>query len=279
MDRGVIERDGFKLTWVREGSGPPLIVVGSAIYYRRVFPNEIRQQFELFYFDSRQWAATPPGFDVSTLTLRDWSDDIEAMRVALGVGRPIVIGHSQHGCQALAYAEHYPTVARGVCAIASPPPFVDQAGQESAAQFMKRDADDHRKSVHRHNLATRPLHDNPRSAGPFIDNYVAGGALAWYDPAYDARPLWKGIDVINVDAMERLFSEDVLGTWQLHSGLPIFLALGRYDYGIPYFHWDGLRKRLPNLEYHLYERSAHTPPLEQPAEFAADFIRWADSVL
>src|SRR5947209_20294416 len=99
MDRGVISREGFELTWVRQGSGPPLIVVGSAIYYQRVFPDQIQQQFEIFYFDSRQWAVTPAGFDVSTLTLRDWSDDLEAMRVELDIERPIVIGHSQHGCQ------------------------------------------------------------------------------------------------------------------------------------------------------------------------------------
>jgi pimeloyl-ACP methyl ester carboxylesterase len=57
--------------------------------------------------------------------------------------------------------------------------------------------------------------------------------------------------------------------------VPVFLALGRYDYGIPYPAWDEHKPQLHNLHYKLYDESGHTPPYEQPEEFSADVLAWA----
>lgn len=46
-DQGVVERDGFKLEWVREGAGLPMLVVGAQRYYRRVFPPSLRRHIEM----------------------------------------------------------------------------------------------------------------------------------------------------------------------------------------------------------------------------------------
>jgi len=75
----------------------------------------------------------------------------------------------------------------------------------------------------------------------------------------------------------RVFAEHAFGGFTLEqSDVPTFLALGRYDYGIPYYFWDEARKRFTNLTYHLYARSGHNPPYEQPDEFTADFVAWAE---
>ena len=57
--------------------------------------------------------------------------------------------------------------------------------------------------------------------------------------------------------------------------LPTFLALGRYDYLIPYTVWDGPKKSFANLTERMYERSAHTPQFEQSEEFTAEIVSWA----
>jgi pimeloyl-ACP methyl ester carboxylesterase len=57
--------------------------------------------------------------------------------------------------------------------------------------------------------------------------------------------------------------------------LPTFLALGRYEYMIPFYLWDRSKQHLSNLRYKLYEKSGHHPPYEQPDEFAADLLEWA----
>jgi proline iminopeptidase len=68
----------------------------------------------------------------------------------------------------------------------------------------------------------------------------------------------------------------VLGGYPVEeSGIPVFLALGRYDYLVPYTAWDDAVQRLANVHVKLYDRSAHQPPYEQPEEFSADLVAWA----
>jgi proline iminopeptidase len=81
-DQGVVERDGFELEWVCEGTGTPMLVVGAQRYYRRAFPLAMRGHFEMVFFDSRQWTRTPEGFDLASLSLQILSEDTEAVRRA-----------------------------------------------------------------------------------------------------------------------------------------------------------------------------------------------------
>jgi hypothetical protein len=46
-DTGTVDRDGFTLKWMREGSGIPMLVVGAPIYYQRLLPQAMRDHFEL----------------------------------------------------------------------------------------------------------------------------------------------------------------------------------------------------------------------------------------
>ena len=60
-NRGTVERDGFELEWVREGSGIPLMVLGACRFYPRYFPQSLRDHFEIVFCDLRQWVPTPGG--------------------------------------------------------------------------------------------------------------------------------------------------------------------------------------------------------------------------
>ncbi|HET6818781.1 MAG TPA: alpha/beta hydrolase [Mycobacteriales bacterium] len=260
---------------MREGTGIPMLVIGAQRYYRRIFAPSLREHFEMVFFDSRQWARTPEGFDVGSLTLRDFSDDAEAVRQTTGLERPVVVGHSHHGALAMAYAQDYPEAARGLGLIASNPPLAALEGVESADDFFHRDASPERLAAHEHNQSSRPVHADVQTPQQFIDNYVANDARNWFDFCFDCRALWQGVEV-NLEVLYQLFSADGFATWDLEpTDLPTFLALGRYDYLLPYFVWEAPKKRFATLTERLYERSAHTPPYEQPGQFNADLVSWA----
>ena len=110
---GIVDCDGFRLAWVREGRGIPMLVLGASRFYPRYFPAAMRDHFDIVFCDLRPWAPTPDGFEITTITRDTFSDDIERIRVATGLDRPIVVGHSQHGLMALAYARRYPEQVRG----------------------------------------------------------------------------------------------------------------------------------------------------------------------
>src|SRR4051794_6826361 len=77
-DAGVVHCDGLQLEWVSRGSGMPMMIFGTHRYYRRAFPAALRDHFEMVFCDSRQWAATPPGFDLTTITGKSLADDLDA---------------------------------------------------------------------------------------------------------------------------------------------------------------------------------------------------------
>jgi proline iminopeptidase len=57
--------------------------------------------------------------------------------------------------------------------------------------------------------------------------------------------------------------------------VPVFLALGRYDYLVaPYATWDPYRSRFKDLTVRVFERSGHTPQLEESALFDAELLQW-----
>lgn len=274
--RGTLDRDGFRLRWVREGAGIPMIVIGSERYYRPYFPASLRDHFDVVFCDSRQWASTPDAYDVSTITSDTICGDIEAVRQVVGFDRPIVMGQSQHGAMALEHARRHPAQVRGAVAIASAPPGVDDLMAAREA-FVAADASAERLAVHAENLATRRVPDVVESTQDFVDRYVANGALGWFDPTFDATPLWEGV-VPNTEVMDRIVGPDVLGRYELPLDVPVHVAIGRYDYGVPHHLWDEPARRHPNLELHRYDRSGHNPPYEEPEAFVAAVVEWATAL-
>jgi proline iminopeptidase len=278
MNSGTVDRDGFKLEWVREGHGLPMMALGASRFYARYFPQSLREHFEIVFCDLRQWVRTPDGFDITAINRDTFSDDVEAVRQAVGFDRPIVAGQSQHGGIALEYARRYPGSVRGVVAVAAVPPLGSGEGLESREDFCRRDADPERLAAHARNMATRRVPASVETSQDFIDQYVSNDAVNWYDFTFDCSPLWEGI-YVNPSVMGQLFEPEGLGGYQLDAlELPVFLALGRYDYGIPFYLWDQPKTKLSSLHYKLYEKSGHHPPYEQPEEFTADLVEWARSL-
>jgi proline iminopeptidase len=250
-----------------------MMVLGARRFYPRYFPESLREHFEMVFCDLRQWVPTPDGFDISAITLDTFSEDVEAVRQAVGFDLPIVAGQSQHGAIALEYARYSPEKVRGVLAVAPNAPADSREGLESAADFFQRDANAERLAAHERYQAQRPA--SVETSQDFVDDYLARSAMFWYDYTVDTAYLWEGSEV-NLDVMDRLFEPDTLGGFQIQTlDVPVFLALGRYDYALPYYRWDEPKKKFTNLRYKLYDKSAHQPPYEQPDEFTADVVEWA----
>jgi proline iminopeptidase len=91
--------------------------------------------------------------------------------------------------------------------------------------------------------------------------------------------LWQGVEFTDESfEVYNHFQEAVVEGYSVSDGneinAPVFLALGRYDYAVPYTLWDEVREHIPNLEYHLFERSGHYPMLEEGTLFDEKLIEW-----
>ena len=276
--RGSVAVDGAVLRYVVEGSGTPVLIIGSAIYYPRTFSQRLRASLRMAFLDVRHFAENDQAVGPGCVTLDTYTDDIEAVRRELGFQRAVVIGHSHMGNLALEYAKRFPSVASHVVLIGSPPLDVSRTN-EAADAYWEEHASERRKAALLENRTALDPGALAKSApeDAYVVEYVADGPKYWYDSAYDASSLWQGVPV-NLDIIKvfrRFFSNGYQLSWDPESlKAPVLVVMGRHDYAVPPTLWDEVRRQLPNLTFHVLEESGHTPQLEEPERFDRVLLEW-----
>ena len=276
VDAGVVEVEGARLPYRIEGDGQPCIVVGSVAYYSRCFSRALRERIQLVFVDMRHFVAAD-GDDLPGGNLMDtYADDIERVRQALALGDVVVIGHSSHATIALEYARRYSTHVRGVVMTGAPPYASDDDYQAASDRLWDATASEERKALLARKRAelTAEVRGSLSPTELFLREYLARGPSQWYDPAYDGAWLWEGV-TLNMHVLERLFqalADATLDEGQITA--PVLIAHGRFDYGAPYPLWESTLDKLPRHTFVLFDKSGHTPSLEEPERFDQTLLDW-----
>jgi proline iminopeptidase len=265
---------GAELFYSTRGNGPACLVL-SAIGtepYKRLVPQQLSDRLRLVYVDLRGGGRSTG--EASDLTFDVLAADLEAIRVDLGVERIAVLGHSILGVLAIEYGRRFPASVSHVVAVGTPPTGDMALLSAKSASFFEEDASDERKRLLRENLAALPEN---ASMG---ETLLAQTPMRFYDARFDAAPLFAESDV------KPALLQHILGTlaaaWSVSVGssslrVPIFVALGRYDYSVPYALWDGIVDTLPNATLQVFEQSGHQPFFEEPDRFAETLSKWMAS--
>ncbi len=275
---GMFSFDGIDFRYVREGKGPPVVVIGSSMYYPRAFSAGLREHFELIFVDSRHFIPSykPSEQELESLTLDTFADDVEALRSHLAIDKWVVLGHSIQAQIALAYARKYPNRTSRLVLVAGRP-YGGPEFDEIRDRFWDQDASVHRKQRH---AAHRSSMESAIASAPparrFALNYIANAARWWADPTYDSTPLWEGVETGSAfQALPRALPSRAQTRAILESiEMPTMLILGKLDYGIPHVAWEELIQGLPALTYILLPEDAHNPQTESPERFDPELINW-----
>lgn len=270
-----IEREGFKLKYCTEGSGPDVIVIGNALYYSRSFSQNLRQFLRLHFVDYRGFAEGPEG----ALTFDTLLEDIECFRKRLGIKKSIVVGHSAHALLALEYAKKYGEQVSGVLLIGMPPhmredlvALAERNWEESVCPKRKAAFDRNREGMPDEQLNRLPRDDW------FLQMNFRNVPKSWYNYHFDPRPLWEGVkpNMAVLDQMYLLFVREVDVSQGLESmDIPVLLAYGRFEFLVaPVQAWDSLRPKFKNLTVRIFEKSAHSPQYEEAELFDAELLKW-----
>jgi proline iminopeptidase len=278
-DSGTIATGKFNLRYRIEGTGTPTIVIGFPTYYTRVFSKNLRSHLRMVFLDHRGTAPSPGKVDVTEFSLEKLIDDIELARQTLNLGRIAVIGHSGHAFMALEYAKKYPANVSHAIMIGIAPDLGPESA-EAAEQNWQKLASPERKAALEENM--RRLPDEQLAQLPpserFIKSYARNGPRTWFDPHFDASPLFEGV-VANMDMIDYVWGQifrDIDVTQNLDTfDRPVFLALGRYDFLVaPPSSWDPIKAKFRDLTLRVFEQSGHTPQYEEPVLFDAELLRW-----
>jgi proline iminopeptidase len=276
--RGTVTIHGVEYPYFVEGSGSPTcLVVGYPLAVSRALSPRLKESIRFVFLESRLTTAESVVGDVSAMTMDTLVDDIEQARVALGLDRICVLGHSIAGVLAVEYARKYPRQVTHAI-MHGTPPYWNQRAADSLAAFWEREASPDRKEQLAVNWAKVPQ-DSLRRLSPsqaVILTYVTNAPKYFHDPRYDPSWILAG-DYWNAAAMQQLLGP-IMANYDLAAGPaiepPVFLAIGRSDYIVPFHLWDTERGKIPNLSYHLFDASGHYPLLEEAARFDELLLEW-----
>lgn len=277
-----IKSSGFKLNYSIEGQGIPVLIPGCSLYDQRSFSQKLRQDLRLIFLDHRGFVPPPYGdiantsFDLTVLL-----SDIEMARKETGLEKFFILGHSGHGFLALEYAKRYPHYIAGVIMVASAPGN-STARREVSRLAFEKNASPERKELFEKNMAelNGKLVADPGKR--FMHFLLATAPQSWYDPWFDASPLWEDV-YTNMQAIDHIWGV-VFRDLDITRGLdqfdkPVLLMLGQYDYltGPPET-WDEVKNKFQNITIKLFDKSAHCPQYEEPAHFNNELLQWIKAI-
>jgi proline iminopeptidase len=156
------------------------------------------------------------------------------------------------------------------------PPYGDMGRLVGAgAAYFDSHASPERRALLRDNMARVP------AGTPGFQTVFAQTPMRFFDPAFDARPLFADAD-IRPKMLMHLLGTLGLG-WKVEGDpraltVPWLLAHGRHDYSVPLSLWDDHLPGLPAARRVIFERSGHQPFVEEPERFAAVVGDWVAGI-
>ena len=275
---GEIEVDGSRLSYVIEGEGAPCLVIGSSIYYPRTFSKDLRKHLKMYFVDMKWFAKDYKPEDLTTVNIQSIVNDVEQIRSALGLQMPLIMGHSIHGTIATEYVKKYGNRVSGLIVIGSPCEWGNATYNEKAEALWKT-ASIQRKKIQEENWGKVKELDRLTGQAEASARYNNMAPQYWFNPEYDAAWLWNDMTV-HSEVTQHLFAQ-VFKDYNMFepSGIisvPVFVALGKYDYVIPHTLWETSYKQIPDFKLVLFEKSGHTPQLEENNLFDKELIDWVN---
>lgn len=286
---------GVHLYVIEEGSGlPPLVLVnggpGNTLHSFLPHFSAAARFARVIYYDQRgtgrsDWVPGPSGYSTAQAV-----EDLEALRIALGIDRWIVLGHSYGGLVAQWYAMRYPERLLGMILVGSSVP-VD--GLELGERDY-RSAEERRRIREVYAIQGQPVlpvHsqyvDLETLQRMIFNGYINGDWKRQYffKPSRErmaqiARYEWVHDRDFNSEVRQDGFARDLRGVFR-DFPIPTLIVEGVYD-----ANWGPAKPQRfaaehPNAKLVIIDGAAHFPFAAQPDTFFArleEFMRALPSI-
>ncbi|MEM8887172.1 MAG: alpha/beta hydrolase, partial [Bacteroidota bacterium] len=278
-ERGSIQIDESTLDFKIEGNGRDCLVIGSSVYYPRTFSAELRKHLRMHFVDLKWFAKGYQKEELSQVDIASIVEDVEQIREELGLEKPLIMGHSIHGTIATEYVKAYPDAVAGLVVIGSPAQWGNEAYAQKAAGIWET-ASEERKQIQEENWGKSQEIDRLTGQEEASARYNNMSPQYWYNPRYDASWLWEDMTV-HSELTQHLFTE-VFKDYDMFDppvniSVPVFVALGKYDYVIPHTLWEDEYESIVDLKLIRMDKCGHTPQLEVQEVFDEELIKWLSS--
>lgn len=277
LEDHTVSLNGVDLHYYAIGNGPALFLVppgwgvGSK-YLQRGFES-LSEHFRLIFVDTRGSGLSGRPADSSKMGSVDMADDLEALRIHLGLPTISILGHSNSGAIALSYAERFPSRVDKLVLLDS-----QVLGLSAAADtqriLQERATDPRFEAAVKVVLTFFSGQANPaqsdESLGSFIDQVLP---LYLYQPEKTLALLKQNISgTISSYAFASQFAADGANRTDLTQSLDqiaakVLIVVGRHDFICPVALSERLHQSIPQSQLEILEESGHFSWLEEPERF------------
>jgi proline iminopeptidase len=221
----------------------------------------LAERMQLVYFDHRGQGRSAKG-DPTTYTLDENVEDMEALRVHLGLGPIVSIGTSYGGMVAMAHAARYPASVSHLVLVVT----AAHAGFNARArEIVAARGTDEQKAVAAE-LWAGTL-DTPEKLRRYYE--VMGPLYARrHDPV--AAKVGRDRGILSPDALNRAFAPGgFLQSYDLRPELraitaPTLILAGRHDWICPPEFSEEIHRLIPGSDLRIFEESSHSIRADEP---------------
>lgn len=274
-ESGTVLVNGVELNYFIEGDGFPCIVVTEGELIAKSISNELKDHFTFIFINARMNVSNPGEIDKISFDML--IEDVDQVRRVLNLEKVCVFGHSISGLIALEYARKFPQYTSHVI-MNGTPPYVNEHFFNFRDTNWESNASEERKMslINKWGNTSSDSLNNLGTSEAGKLSYILDGPKCWYNYNYDPSPLLSDT-YWNMRVWDQIFN-NLMTNYDLERGdsieVPVFLALGKYDYLVPFTMWNDQKDKIPNLSYNLYEKSSHWAFFEEKKLFSKDVIEW-----
>jgi proline iminopeptidase len=268
------ERGQFEIFEV--GNGEPLCVThlysefNNRGYY---FADMFVDSFKVILVNLKETGNSPKVKSEDELSMSNTTDDLEAIRTALGYDKWNFAGHSTGGMLGLVYASKHPNSLNRLIV----------GGAAATNDYME-----HKDSIYSYknpvNKRLKEIFSVLNSSDSTREERIQAGRewteMSLYDPSrfdeYFSRPSSGKVIQKRLD----YYSYKELPNYDIREDIskietPTIVFCGKYDSQCPFVYSEEIHNLVPNSKFYVFEKSNHTPYLEEKEKFremVKDFI-------
>jgi proline iminopeptidase len=270
--------NGTSLYYESLGQGAPLFVLhggpGGSHRYFLPYLADLAADHHLFFYDQRGTGLSDGHLELEAISIDQFVEDLEALRVAFGLEKISLMGHSWGGMIALAYALKYQAHLDHlilVDSISVNKTFSIEFGKTIQQRVQSLSADEQQEL---NTTCTRPsakLTLQERDECNQLD-----AQLRFSDPAKAATVNWAveentlknsgTVRALLLNSFNRVQHDMDTQLSTVH--VPTLIVHGDFD-PIPVASSEYLHQQIPGSQLVLISQSGHFPFIEQPEQFIA----------
>lgn len=270
--------NGTHLYYEIIGQGDPLFVLhggpGGSHRYFLPYLEALSDEYQLFLYDQRGTGLSDGKLDLAAISIDQFVEDLEALRIAFGLEKISVMGHSWGAIVALAYAFKYQAHLNHLILIDSKPvsnTFVIEYNKTLQQRIQGLSADKQQELT---TTCVRP--GTELSSKEVGECNQIEAQLKFYDPAKAATVNWATeentlrnsatVRALIISSFNRMQHEMDTELPTVH--VPTLIVHGEFDL-IPLGSSEYLHQHIPGSQIVLISQSGHFPFIEQPEQFVA----------